>query len=102
MQANSSEGVSLRPRRKPLADLTNSSSLRLSTATESGKPEPKPKVSPGHSSSKSSVSSAGSSDPKNTGGRESPKSTFVAKGTSTISGDHLYLLRFVVYFESWG
>ncbi|PKU75945.1 uncharacterized protein LOC110110891 [Dendrobium catenatum] len=85
MQANSSEGMSLRPRRKPLADLTNTSSLRFSAATESRKPEPKPKVSPEYFSSKSSVSSAGSSDPKNTGVSESPKSTFVAKGTSTIS-----------------
>ncbi|XP_020593768.1 uncharacterized protein LOC110033930 [Phalaenopsis equestris] len=85
MEARSSEGMSLRPRRKPFADITNASSLHSSTATDSVKPKPKLKISPEYSSSKSSVSSSGSTNPKNTGDRESLKCTPVANGSSLIS-----------------
>ncbi|KAK8946962.1 hypothetical protein KSP39_PZI006715 [Platanthera zijinensis] len=80
-------GASSRPRRKPLADLTNAQSLRLSTAADSVKPKPRPKLIPEQSGTKSPASNAGSSDHKDSGDLELPKSTPVSKEiSSSVSG----------------
>ncbi|PKA66872.1 hypothetical protein AXF42_Ash003529 [Apostasia shenzhenica] len=86
MEARRSESSQRRPTRRPLADLTNGLPLRSHAAFDPLKPEALRKVNPDPASSKSSVSSAGSSDPKKPADLEAVERTPIAKGASLISG----------------